>query len=462
MAGDAIKIVIEAEDKASAQAINASKNIESAVKGVKETGQKAKASTEFIGVLAGQLGGSQLQSAASGVAAITEKVGQFSEVMKVGGAGAMAFQAGITVLVTTLAFNLGKAIGDSIFGVKELKDEFGDAQAEVEKFTAKMNEASNKGFKEKLEDLSLIRDPVKQQNEAVAAFDAIQKSINEAYDNFHFRQREIEKLRMSEGLLGNNQEAIDGLIVQNNQYVETINNLEKQKVALADVYGEHANNVKAIKEQQKTEDEAAAKTKARQESVVSQLRKANYQYIELTEGIEASRTAQLADEGITGIDAERIVGAEKLAKVEQAKADAKKKDEDDEKARLTKIADLQKSETARLEEQRVLLTQGQEAANRFRLEQQGLSKDAAARIASEQSALDRQKKQGELAKKLAEKPQLMAVEQRLVLRGASEDVQKDIAANTLKTVERLDAVAEAIKNQAKPQAADTLQVEYVN
>jgi hypothetical protein len=81
MAGDAIKIVIEAEDKASAQAINASRNIENAVKGVKETGQKAKASTEFIGVLAGQLGGSQFQAAASGVAAITEKVGQFSEVM---------------------------------------------------------------------------------------------------------------------------------------------------------------------------------------------------------------------------------------------------------------------------------------------------------------------------------------------------------------------------------------------
>ena len=96
MAGDAIKIVIEAEDKASAQAINAARNIESAVKGVKETGQKAKASTEFIGVLAGQLGGSQLQQAAGGVAAITEKVGQFSEVMKAGGVGAMAFQAGVT------------------------------------------------------------------------------------------------------------------------------------------------------------------------------------------------------------------------------------------------------------------------------------------------------------------------------------------------------------------------------
>jgi hypothetical protein len=461
MAGDAIKIVIEAEDKASAQAINASRNIENAVKGVKETGQKAKASTEFIGVLAGQLGGSQLQQAAGGVAAITEKVGQFSEVMKAGGVGAMAFQAGITLLVTTLSFNLGKAIGESIFGVQELKDEFGEAQTQVEAFTARMNEASNKGFKEKLEDLSLIKDPAKQQNAAVAAFEEIQASINKAYDSFQYRQREIEKLTMENGLLGDNQDAINNLILENNQYVDTIDNLEKQKVALADVYGERANNIKAIKDQQKAEDEAAAKVKQTQASIQSQLKKNHFAYLELTKGVEAARMAQLADEGIDETNAKRIVFAEQATRLEKERVDKKKKDDDQEAQRIQRIADLQASEIDRIKEQKILLEEGEEAANRFRLEQQGLGKESAARIASEQAALDRQKKQGELAKKLAEKPQLMSVEQRLVSRGVNEDTQKDIAANTLKTVERLDAVAEAIKNQSKPQAADVLQVEFV-
>jgi hypothetical protein len=461
MAGDAIKIVIEAEDKASAQAINAARNIESAVKGVKETGAKAKASTEFIGVLAGQLGGSQLQAAAGGVAAITEKVGQFSEVMKAGGAGAMAFQAGVTLLVTTLSFNLGKAIGESIFGVQELKDEFGEAQAQVEAFTTRMNEAANKGFKEKLEDLSLIRDPAKQQNEAVAAFEEIQASINKAYDSFHYRQREIEKLTMENGLMGDNDDAINNLILENNQYVDTIDNLEKQKVALADVYGERANGIKAIKAQQKAEDEAAAKAKQTQASIQSQLKKNHYAYLELTKGVEAARMAQLADEGIDETNAKRIVFAEQATRLEKERADAKKKEDDQEAQRIQRIADLQASELDRIKEQKILLEEGEEAANRFRLEQQGLGKEAAARIASEQAALDRQKKQGELAKKLAEKPQLMSVEQRLVSRGVNEDTQKDIAANTLKTVERLDAVAEAIKNQSKPQGADALQLEFV-
>jgi hypothetical protein len=461
MAGDAIKIVIEAEDKASAQAINASRNIENAVKGVKETGQKAKASTEFIGVLAGQLGGSQLQQAAGGVAAITEKVGQFSEVMKAGGVGAMAFQAGITLLVTTLSFNLGKSIGEAIFGVRELKDEFGEAQTQVEAFTARMNEAANKGFKEKLEDLSLIKDPAKQQNEAVAAFEEIQASINKAYDSFHHRQREIEKLTMESGLLGDNQDAINNLILENNQYVDTIDNLEKQKVALADVYGERANGIKAIKAQQKAEDEAAAKAKQTQASIQSQLKKNYFAYLELTEGVDAARMAQLADEGIDETNAKRIVFAEKATRLEKERVDKKKKDDDQEAQRIQRIADLQASEIDRIKEQKILLEEGEEAANRFRLEQQGLGKEAAARIASEQAALDRQKKQGELAKKLAEKPQLMSVEQRLVSRGVNEDTQKNIAANTLKTVERLEDVAAAIRDQSKPQAADALQVEFV-
>jgi hypothetical protein len=484
MAGDAIKIVIEAEDKASAQAINASRNIENAVKGVKETGQKAKASTEFIGVLAGQLGGSQFQAAASGVAAITEKVGQFSEVMKAGGAGAMAFKLGIAGLVGVMSVNLGRAIGETIFGVQEVKDEFAEAQAEVEAFTSRMNEASNKGFKEKLEDLSLIKDPAKQQNEAVAAFDEIQAAINKAYDNFYFRQQQIEKLTSesanmgtgAEGMLeyldafeqvdkmakaAENEELINNLTLENNQFVETINNLEKQKAALADVYGERANSIKAIKAQQKAEDEAAAKAKQTQASIESQLKKNHYAYLELTKGVEAARMAQLADEGIDETNAKRIVFAEQATRLEKERADAKKKEDDQEAQRIQRIADLQASELDRIKEQKVLLEEGEEAANRFRLEQQGLGKEAAARIASEQAALDRQKKQGELAKKLAEKPQLMSVEQRLVSRGVNEDTQKDIAANTLKTVERLDAVAEAIKNQAKPQAADALQVEFV-
>lgn len=449
MPSDAIKIVIEAEDKASAQAMSASKNIEQSIRGVKETSQKAKASTEFIGILAGQLGGSQFQQAAQGLAAVTEKVGQFSEVSKAGSAGVLAFQAGLVLLATTVSFNVGKSIGEAIFGVRELKDEFGEAKDQIEGFTQAMIAASEKGFKEKLEDLSLIKDPVKQQNEAAAAFDAIQAAINEAYDNFHYRQQQLEKLRGETDILGNNKDAIAMLELENEQYNATIANLEKQKWALSDLYGERANNIKSIKEQQADEDAAAAKKKQIDDKVLGSLKAANYKYIELTKSIEESRLQQLKDEGVTDADAKRILFAERLAREAQATADVKKKADEDEKARIQKIEELRKSELARLEEQKVLLSQGEEAAHSFRLQQQGLAKEQADRIAAEQAGIDRLKKTKELEKKIQDKPSLVTVESRLLSKGPSEDTQKSIADNTMRTVEGLEKIREAIAAQKK-------------
>jgi hypothetical protein len=461
MAGDAVKIVIAAEDKASAQAMSAAKNIEASVKGIKETGQKAKASTEFIGILAGQLGGGQLASAAQQVAQITEKVGQFAEVQKLGGAGANMFKAGLAALVGMMSFQLGKSIGEMIFGVQEIKDTLAEATEDTNAFSAALRALSDKEFADTLEDISLVRDPKARQQAAHDAFQGIEKELAKAYDNMYFRLNQIDKLKLEFDPLGNNIDTINQLTLESNLQVDIIDNLNKQKAKLVELYGPRANQVKAIKDQQKAEDEAAAKAKQIKDSALNQLKKANYQYIELTKGIEASRQAQLADEGITGIDAERIILAERAADIAKKNADDKKRADDEEQARLKRVADLQASEIQRLEEQRILLTQGEEAANRFRLVQEGLSEDAAARIAAEQTALDKQKKQSELAKKLAEKPQLMAVEQRLVMRGASEDIQKDIASNTLKTVEKLDQVTEAIKAMPKQGNANNFQLEFV-
>jgi len=462
MPTDAVTIVIEADDKASAQASNAAKNIEQSVRGVKDMGQKAKASTEFVGILAGQLGGSQLQSAAQGVAAITEKVGQFAEVQKLGGAGATAFKAGIGALVAVMSFQLGKSIGEAIFGVQELSDEFAQAQADADAFTKKLIDLSERDFKNKLEDISLIRDPQKQQQEAVAAFDAIQKKINAAYDAFHYRQTEIEKLRQQGTMFGGvDQDRINELQLESNQLNTQIDAYEKQKWAISDLYGERANQVKLIKEQQKLEDEAAAKQKQRDDKVKSALDATNNKYIELTQGVEEARKAQLAGEGITGLDATAIIIAERKTRLAQEEADAKKKAQDDEKARLEKLNELRKSETDRIEEQKVLLSQGEQAAHSFRLQQQGLAKDEADRIAAEQAGIDKIKKQKELAGKIAEKPALMAFESRLTMRGPSEDTQKNIAENTLKTVDKLDEVKTAIQNIPKAQAAEGPQVTMV-
>jgi hypothetical protein len=110
-----------------------------------------------------------------------------------------------------------------------------------------------------------------------------------------------------------------------------------------------------------------------------------------------------------------------LAKAEaQKKADADAQKAADEQARASqRIIDLKKNELAKLEEQRILLTEGKQAAHAFALEQQGLDKASAGKIAAEKFKLDAQ------ANKVQQQQPQQAVQGRLLTRGnANDDIRK--------------------------------------
>lgn len=455
MASESIKILIEAEDKASMQVAAASKNIEQAVKGVKETGQKAKGSLEFVGVLAGQLGGAELQTAAQGMGAITEKVGQFSEVMKAGGAAAGVFQAGIMALVATMSFSLGKTIGETIFGVRDLSKELEDMTAQFEAQGEAMRQAASAKLGEQMEDLQLIRDPKKQQKEAFELFNAIQKKRDEAIRSAGLYENQVESIRQTEnkylGKLGELSEADNE---RANQLQLTANNqralaaeYDNELAKLGQVYGQRAKSIQAIKEQQRAEDEAAAKKKSLYDTELSSLRGINYQYIELTKGQDAARRAQLQDQGLSQIQIDRIRFAEDALKVEKDLAAQKQKAQDAELSRLQKVGDLAKNELDRLKEQKIALEQGEQAAHAFRLTQQGLDQETANAIAASQAAMDTANKAAQ--QRMQPVPQNMATESRLLARGPREDSQKKIEQYTKATSEQTAATAIAIEKLSK-------------
>ena len=200
MASESVKILIEAEDKASGQAAAAGKNIEAAVGKIKDVGGKAKASTEFIGVLAGQLGGTEFASAAAGIAGITEKVGQFSEVMKTGGAGALAFKAGIGALVGVMSFQLGKTIGEMVFGTDNVASRMEQASKEADRFADSLVRIASTNVSNKMEDIELIRDPDQKQEAAKALFDDINKQVDEAVASFQHYSNAAEEAQKNKGL----------------------------------------------------------------------------------------------------------------------------------------------------------------------------------------------------------------------------------------------------------------------
>lgn len=445
MASESVKILIEAEDKASAQVASATKAIESNVKAVKETGAKAKGSVEFIGVLAGQLGGTQFQTAAQGVAAITEKVGQFSEVLKVGGAGALAFQGGLTLLVTTLSFNLGKSLGEAIFKVKDTTAEFQRASEEADAYAQSLSRIVASRFGDKMQDLTFIKDPKEQINAAVEVQDAIQAELQTALGSYIAYQDEVDAIRQAEasslfGISATENERANELQRQANAQVAVIDALRQQQAELSRQYGPRAQQLALLRQQQQEESQLAAKRKAADDSALSSLRNINYQYIELTKGREASRRQQLQDQGVGEADIQRILFAERALDAEKKLDDAKKKAQQDEQNRLQKVADLRQSELSRLEEQKVLLEQGEKAAHVFRLTQQGLDKDTAEAIANAQAAANEAMK----ARQIQPAQPLAAVESRLLSRGPKQDKMDEVAKNTKLTADQSIKLNEAI------------------
>lgn len=444
MASESIKILIEAEDKASMQVASASKNIEQSVRGVKETGQKAKASVEFFGVLAGQLGGSQLQSAAGGVAAITEKMGQFSEMMKVGGAGAMAFQAGLTLLVTTMSFKLGQSIGEMIFGVRDSEKAFSEAKAEADAYAAALVAAGNQKFSEQLEDIQLIRDPEAKQQAAVDLFRSIEKGINNSIESMNFYQAQVDEMdaSMIPDPFGDQTEVRNQLQQQANAQADIHASLQEQLQTVSKQFGARAQLVQTIKNQQAAEDAAAAKAAQSFNAGMSTLKQLGFQYDELTKGRDAARAAQLRDQGIGDADIKAILMMDGMIAKEKELQAVKDKARQAEESRLSQVENLAKSELQRLEEQKVALEQGQQAAHAFRLIQQGMDKESAEAIAAAQAAMDASTKAAE--QKVQPAAALQATESRLMIRGPKEDSQKKIEQNTQVTAEQSKLMNAAI------------------
>ena len=180
MASESVKILIEAEDLASAKIAQASQKIEQNVKDIKSVGQKAKASTEFIGQLANQLGGSEIAGFAGQLAGLTEKVSQFSEVSKAGGAGAFAFKAGIVGLVGAMSFGFGQAIGNAIFETDRWKKELEDATEASKKLNTELIRFSDLRIGDQIQSISLFGSPEEQEKASEALVENLRKQAREA------------------------------------------------------------------------------------------------------------------------------------------------------------------------------------------------------------------------------------------------------------------------------------------
>ena len=157
-------------------------------------------------------------------------------------------------------------------------------------------------------------------------------------------------------------------------------------------------------------------------------------------GAEAAKKMALIYEGLSPEIAGRIAA-------EEAALDAEIKAADEKKQREEALSELRKKTLADLEQQKILIEQGEEAARSFALQQEGFAKAEADRIAAQEKALKDREKEKELQKKLAQGPgDLNAVESRLLVRGGGTNSMLQIAKEQLATQKRQTELLEQQKN----------------
>jgi len=177
---ESVDILIKAEDLATPvikQSAKAVDGLDAGLKRIKESGGQAKKSADFARIIANSLGGSELGSFIGQMGEAAEKTSQFAEVQKLGGAGALAFKAGLVGLVGTIAFGVGKAMGDAIFQTQKFEEQLKAAAEATKKLDADQAKLRAIMASEQREDIELIRDPDKKKAAYVDMLEALKTNM---------------------------------------------------------------------------------------------------------------------------------------------------------------------------------------------------------------------------------------------------------------------------------------------
>lgn len=438
MATESVKILIEAEDQASAKIAAASKKIEGTVKATKDLTKNAKSSTEIFGSLAGALGGTEIGSFANQIGGLTGKLGEFSEIQKAGGAGSLAFKAGLVGVAGVIGFQVGNAIGNAIFQTEKWTEALKTATDESKRLESVASNLRSERFQDTRADIELIRDPDKKRAEYKKLLDDLKTNIVGVEGQVKGSKKAVDEWDAAWQITGNRKGFAEQAKLQLEQDKERLKQLQEQQKEIQRIIG-----IEAERDEIRKRNASLDADQSYLESLDKQI--ASLQAVKADEeGIAALR--EQVRQSTSGLDAEATAQAEaKLKQIQllQQEIELEKKARDEKKAALKEIADLEFNsvmaaekafiaERDRLAEQKVLLEQGAEAAHAMRLAKQGIAEEDAKSFAAQQAELDNQKQVQEKMKARESAQPLQAVSSRFLTRGPVDDKMLDVAKSQLK------------------------------
>jgi hypothetical protein len=481
---ESVNIIIDADDLASAKVAAAAKNVEGNIKAIKASGEQAKKSTEFFGVIANALGGSELGQFASQLGAVTEKTSQFAEVQKLGGAGALAFKAGLVAAVGVIAFQVGSALGNVIFQTEKWTEKLKEASDKAKELATNAASIRQTEFTERREDIEIFQDPKQKEEAYKQLLGELNRNLGGVEGQARASKKAAEEWAAAWQVTGDRQGFAAQAKQQATEDAERVKALQAQRTEIEKILSPRTEENRLLRERQELDKQAEANvTKLKEEidllngnvKVLSDEEAALIRKRDLLKEQKQKETAsdafvkQLREEvALLKVKKEDLAAAEaanKTATPGQANVataliqerDALIQKRELEKTALAqkeqeakRIADLKQTELDKLAEEQVLLTRGKEAAHAFALEKQGLSKADAANIAAQQAQNDQLK-----AQQTAKAPTRQinqAFEARLLTRGSGGDPQADTAKNTaamLAEQKRANQIAEKNRQETR-------------
>jgi hypothetical protein len=439
---------------------------------IKDVGGKAKVATELFGTLANVAGGSELSGFAGQLAGLTDKVGQFSEVAKAGGAGATIFKAGLIAATAYVSFNVGKYIGDWWFETEKLKKEMEAVGKKTEESMELFRKFQAQAKEDRKFDIDIIKNPEAKKQ----AIKDLTKTLEQELARQETALKNQRKVAQ-ESADAQSWNYIGNDITENRakQDEEEIKRIEERTKAL----GEEITELRrATNAEQERRDAIIAKIAAeeqwqslvdaeRQKNIDERIKEAEEENRQYQEQVKLAGE-QLAAERLNTID-ERTAEAkaaheEYMAEVKaledsrKAAVDARieeaKAANDEHEAEKEKIEEIIKGEKERIELRKIALEQGEAASKQKQLEMQGVDSSTAANLVAQDEALSQREKEKENAKKMGEATTNTASESRLLTRGPSQDngvallkTNQEMLAEMKE--QRKEAAEERRRNQAK-------------
>lgn len=377
---ESVNILIQAEDRATPKIQAAVKSMDSMADRVKDVGGKTKATTELVGTFANSLGGTALGQFAGELAGLTERISAFSEVSKQGGAGALALRAGIYAAAAIVTYKIADGIAEWYFEAAKWRREMEAADKAAQKASQSLAGVRQKAFSQGREDVELVRNPQDREAAAQARAEELDNQAASLEQKIAEQRRKVAQAQQqvdNANPLFGNREAESELKAQQ-QLLDDLSNMQdeyrNEADAMREAHGERAKRIAQIKEENARAD--------RSDQFIQGL-KDEVEWLKATEEerrkLDAARNTIAADTG----EAERLMKERDALK-------AKEQDEQKAEQRRQAAIDLEKKENEALKEKEILLNQGAEAARAYRLQQQGLSEEAAKEIAAREALLDKQ------------------------------------------------------------------------